>query len=71
MFFNLNIKFHAGESAAEEDEELYVVEFIIKERMKHGERQFLVHWEGFDHSEDSWIPQSNLSQQVSDYKFLA
>jgi hypothetical protein len=35
-------------------EPIYQVERILKERTVRGQKQYLVRWEGYDHTEDSW-----------------
>lgn len=35
-------------------EPIYQVERILRERTVRGQKQYLVRWEGYDHTEDSW-----------------
>jgi hypothetical protein len=35
-------------------EPIYQVEQILKERTVRSQKQYLVRWEGYDHTEDSW-----------------
>ena len=53
-----------------EDDELYEVDFILKERTTpDGKRELLIRWKGYGKSEDSWIPENNLSLPMSAYPF--
>ena len=37
-----------------------MVEAIVGHRERHGERQFLVKWSGFDDSENLWLSAAEL-----------
>lgn len=34
----------------------YVVDAIVNSRLSHGSVEYLVHWKGYDFSENSWVP---------------
>ena len=53
------------------DEEEYEVKEIRGHRRKGQGTQYLVHWKGYDNSEDSWIPQAaleNSADLLSEYR---
>lgn len=41
--------------------EEYIVENIMAHKTTKSGHKFLVHWKGYDSSEDSWVPKENLS----------
>jgi hypothetical protein len=43
-----------------EGEEEYVVESLCDTRMRGRQRQYLMHWEGYPVSDDSWVSQKDL-----------
>lgn len=43
-----------------EEEEEYTVEKILEKRMKGGKVEYLIKWEGYPDSENTWEPQDNL-----------
>lgn len=49
-----------------ESESLYTVEKLIGVRTKHNKRQFLVRWDGYDSSEDTWEFVDELRKYVPD-----
>ena len=60
----------APRSLGVEDDELFEVDFILKERTNpEGKRELLIRWKGYGKSEDSWIPENNLSLPMSAYPF--
>jgi len=38
---------------------------------KNGSREFLIHWKGFSHKDDTWEPEKNLSCPDLIEKFMA
>jgi hypothetical protein len=44
-------------------EPIYQVERILKERTVRGQKQYLVRWEGYDHTEDSWQLSEHFESQ--------
>jgi len=38
---------------------------------KNGVREFLIHWKGFSHKDDTWEPEKNLSCPDLIEKFMA
>ena len=49
------------DDSTENDEE-YEVEKIIATRKKNKKTEYLIKWKGYDDSENTWEPESNLSQ---------
>jgi len=47
-------------SDGEEEEEEYSVEKILDKRTKGGKVEYLIKWEGYPDSENTWEPQDNL-----------
>jgi len=47
-------------SDGEEEEEEYSVEKILDKRTKSGKVEYLIKWEGYPDSENTWEPQDNL-----------
>src|SRR5438128_3198715 len=45
---------------SEERDEEYEVETIVDSRIYKGKLQYLIHWKGYDESERTWEPVSNL-----------
>ena len=43
------------------NEEEYEVESILDSKVLRGKRFFLIKWKGYDSSENTWEPESNLS----------
>ena len=43
-----------------EDDEMYVVEKILKERTRNGKKQYLVRWRNYPPAFDSWEPAENV-----------
>ena len=39
----------------------YAVERILDERLNGRQKQYLVRWEGYDHTEDTWEPRSSFN----------
>jgi transposase InsO family protein len=39
----------------------YKVEAILDDRLRHGQRQYLVHWKGYSEAEATWEPSKNIS----------
>jgi len=46
-----------GEGSGEEE---YSVEKILEKRLRHGKVEYLIKWEGYPDSENTWEPQANL-----------
>lgn len=49
-----------GDSDGEGEEEEFTVEKILDKRMKNGKTEYLIKWEGYPDSENTWEPQDNL-----------
>lgn len=45
----------------ESDNRSYEVETILDDRIKYRQREYLIHWKGYDSSHDSWVKESKLS----------
>ena len=52
------------EDAAVEAEAVFTVDAIIKSRKRAGKIQYLVKWEGYDESDNTWEPAENLSEKA-------
>lgn len=54
----------------EEEEESYVVEKVIKHRVRHKKLQFLLKWEGWGEEDNSWEDFENLScpEKIVEYR---
>ena len=48
----------------EEAEEVFTVDAIIKSRKRAGKTQYLVKWEGYDESDNTWEPAENISEKA-------
>ena len=46
------------------DDEQYAVEAILDHRQVGRTRQFLVHWEGYSETEDSWIKEGDIDAEM-------
>ena len=44
-------------------EPIYQVERILRERTIRSQKQYLVRWEGYDHTEDSWQLSEHFESQ--------
>ena len=42
----------------------YAVEAILDHRSARGKRQFLVHWEGYSDTEDSWVKEADIDTEI-------
>ena len=49
-----------------EDQEHYEVESILDSRLHRNWLQYLVHWKGFDPSEDTWEPAVSVQEDIPD-----
>lgn len=60
----------SGESSSSSSEpKVFEVEAILEKRLAHGRVEYLVRWEGFDSSADSWQPRANLrSEQLKAFE---
>jgi hypothetical protein len=47
-------------TAREKDKNYYVVEDILSDRIQDGVKQYLIKWKGYDKSEATWEPESNI-----------
>ncbi|GAB5494897.1 MAG: hypothetical protein Phog2KO_51120 [Phototrophicaceae bacterium] len=47
-----------------EGQEEYLVDRILAERTVRGRKQYLVRWQGYDQSEDTWEPARNLQNAM-------
>jgi hypothetical protein len=45
----------------EDESEEYEVARVLAEREVKGRKQYLVHWKGYSHFEDTWEPAENLA----------
>jgi hypothetical protein len=59
---------HSGDS---EDQQEYVVESIVGRRKKNGRTEYKVHWAGYDSSEDTWEPESEVNSLAAVEDWLA
>ncbi|CAD5234719.1 unnamed protein product [Bursaphelenchus xylophilus] len=48
------------ESEAEDEGDIFEVDYLMDTKVKKGIRYFHVRWKGYDESEDSWEPEENL-----------
>lgn len=69
-------KNEAGESDVEDEEgggsKEYEVDKVMEVHFKkNGSREFLIHWKGFSHKDDTWEPENNLSCPDLIEKFMA
>lgn len=51
------------EADGESEDEEYVIERILKERVRQGKREFLVCWKGYD--DQTWETEANLADNVA------
>jgi len=67
---NKEAKNNQGEEAGEdEEEEVYIVERIVKHRKKGSRVQYFLKWKGYPDSENTWEDESNVFAQdlIDDY----
>ena len=50
-------------------EPVYVVDRILDDKLEEGQQKYLVHWEGYDHTEDSWEPIENFNSMVEIHRY--
>ena len=50
----------ANDSDIEQEEEEYVVEKIIKKRIKNGKTEYYLKWVGYSDDDNTWEPKENL-----------
>jgi hypothetical protein len=50
---------------ASNDQTSYLIEKIIRTRIRNGEKEFLVRWEGYSSKFDSWVKEQDMSDEVS------
>ncbi|KAK9764685.1 hypothetical protein K7432_018673 [Basidiobolus ranarum] len=48
------------ESEEEPEEEVYVVEKVVKHRKRDGKVQYFLKWKGYPHSENTWEDEDNV-----------
>ena len=46
------------------DDEQYTIEVILNHRKVGRSRQFLVHWEGYSDTEDSWVKEGDIDAEM-------
>ena len=53
-----------------DEEDVYIVEQIQGERTRGGKRQYLIKWQGYPTSENSWEPAASIldPQLIADFK---
>src|ERR1700712_1494926 len=51
-------------------EPIYQVERILRERTVRGQKQYLVRWEGYDHTEDSWQLEEHFMSKAPITQYL-
>lgn len=44
----------------------YIVDELLKHRMRHGQRQYLVKWRGYARSKSTWEPRSELQRRCAE-----
>lgn len=64
-------QFQAGSGAATTDSDadegdIYIVDKIVGHRMRYGKKQYLVKWDGYDSSDNTWEAASKLQDDVAD-----
>lgn len=74
--FSRKSKNEAEEGNVEDEEEGESKEYEVDKVMevhfkKNGSREFLIHWKGFSHKDDTWEPEKNLSCPELIEKFMA
>ena len=42
------------------EDEVFIIERILRKRRRGGKTWYLVHWRGYPDSFDSWVPESDL-----------
>jgi hypothetical protein len=50
-------------------EPIYQVDKILRMRTVRGQKQYLVRWEGYDHTEDSWQLEEHFESDYEIRKF--
>ena len=46
----------------ERDDEIYQIDQVIRSRTRNGRREYLVHWQGYPASMNSWVPVSDMQR---------
>ena len=49
--------------------DIFAAEYIVKERIRKGQLQYLVKWKGFTSKDNSWEPEENIldSRLIDNY----
>lgn len=53
-----------ADPAAAGDDEMYEVERAIKKRIKNGKVEYLLKWKGYDATQNTWEPETNVTPDV-------
>lgn len=43
------------------DGEIFMIERIVRKRVKQGRKECLVKWIGYPHNENTWEPEENIN----------
>ncbi|MEO0683466.1 MAG: reverse transcriptase domain-containing protein [Cyanobacteria bacterium J06649_11] len=54
----------ATETTEAIEDDIYMIEEILKMKTKRRKRYFLIKWEGYPHSENTWEPEENIDSQL-------
>lgn len=63
-------RLQSGDAAATDSDvdegDIYIVDKIVGHRMRYGKKQYLVKWDGYDSSDNTWEAASKLQDDVAD-----
>lgn len=48
--------------AVDREEDIYQIDAILDTRRRRGRKEYLVHWQGYPSSMNSWVPESEMKE---------
>lgn len=59
-----------GKVKGKPDQGIYIVEAVLATRVQNGVTEYLVNWEGYPYSDNTWEPADNLTNNLMLADFL-